>query len=108
MSDEYRTGGAEVPRDFEMERGGAMPGRLDAWMARVETKLDLLGQDMAQLKGMRGEVDDHHERLFGNGQPGILKDVDRLKQWRQSLLWLIGLLSTATAALLFSMFIKKP
>ena len=93
IRDDGETGGAEVPRDFDMprEREAAMPGRLDDWMARVEGKLDRLGADMAALNAMRERVDEHHERLYGNGQPGILKDVDRVKQMVRQLGWLAGL-----------------
>ena len=100
-------GDAEVPRDLELGRSDAMPGQLGDWMARVEGKLDKLADDMAALNAMRVRVDEHHERLYGNGQPGIIKDVDRLKQWKQSLYWLVGILGGATAWGLISTLIGK-
>lgn len=53
---------------------------LESWMARLEAKVDGLRADVAALKAVQLQVEDHQERIYGNGQPGIIKDVDRLKQ----------------------------
>lgn len=78
-----------MPHGFEWDR---VPDRLDAWMRRMEDKVDALRTDMSALKTMRSQVEEHHERIYGNGQPGILKDVDRLKQARVNLKWVIATL----------------
>ena len=95
-------GESEVPREMEVNSE-----RLDAWMTRLEAKLDKVGNDVAALMAMRDRLDDHHERLFGNGQPGIVKDVDRLKQWQKSLYWLGGLMASASAAVMFKWFLGR-
>lgn len=79
--------------------------RLDAWMDRVEGKLDKLTADMAAMTTLQSRVEDHQERIYGNGQPGLVKDVDRIKQWRKSLYWLVGILGSATAGDFLSRFI---
>lgn len=76
-------------------------------LARMEEKIDGLVLDMATVKAMRSQVEEHHERIYGNGQPGLIKDVDRLKQWKKSLYWLVGLLGTATAGDFISSFVGK-
>lgn len=73
----------------------------------MEAKIDGLVIDMAVVKAMRERVDEHHEKLYGNGQPGLLKDVDRLKQWKKSLYWIVGVLGSATAGDLFSSFMGR-
>jgi len=73
-----------------------MTERLQTWMERLEGKVDRLGAEMAQLSAVKDRVDEHHERIYGNGQPGLVKDVDRLKQWRKSLYWMVGVLGSAT------------
>lgn len=67
-----------------------MTERLEIWMERMESKMDGVRADVADLKAMRAQVEEHHERIYGNGQPGIIKDVDRLKQWRKAIFWWIG------------------
>lgn len=67
-----------------------MTEQFEKWMARMDGKIDKLGEDMAELKAMRGQLKDHQERIFGNGQPGLLKDVDRLKQWKKAIFWWVG------------------
>ncbi len=52
----------------------------EAWRNRVDKKLDDIGSAVAELRTLQQRVDDHNERIYGNGQPGIIKDVDRLKQ----------------------------
>ena len=52
----------------------------EAWLNRVDKKLDDIGAAIADLRAVQQRVDDHNERIYGNGQPGLIKDVDRLKQ----------------------------
>lgn len=83
-ADEEIFGGEEVPRELERPRG------LDDWMARMESKIDQLAKDMAEVKAMHAQVEEHHETLYGNGKPGMVLDVDRIKQQRKLLAWIIA------------------
>jgi ribosome modulation factor len=89
--------------EVELDR---IQNTLDAWMQRMDSKVDGLRSDVAALMAVRDRVEEHHARIYGNGQPGILKDVDRLKQWKKALYWIAGLMGTATAADLFSYFVE--
>ena len=100
QQDEEVIGGAEVPD--ELKWAGS---RLDAWMSRMEDKIDKLTVDMAAVASLRNQVEDHRQRIYGNGSPGLIKDVDRMKQRWKAIYWVIGLFSTATAAEFFSRFL---
>lgn len=85
-----------MPHESEWDR---MPDRLDAWMQRMENKVDGLRTDISGLMAVRDRVEEHHARIYGNGQPGLIKDVDRVKQRARQLGWLVGLFCTvATSA----------
>lgn len=64
-----------------------MSERLETLIERIDGNVDALRVDVAELKAMRAQVEEHHERIYGNGQPGLVKDVDRLKQERKNLRW---------------------
>ena len=73
----------------------------ESWMERMEGKVDALRIDMASLKAVREQVGEHHESLYGNGKPGLVLDVDRLKQSHRIFKWAIGIMiaSATTAAI---------
>lgn len=79
-----------------------MSEHLEAWLERIEGKLDDLAVLPAQMEGLDKRLDEHIERdediLHGNGQPGLVKDVDRLKQWRKSIYWMVGAVLTLASA----------
>ena len=64
-------------------------------LIRIESKLEEVRIGMGELKAMRERLDEHIEKdehLFnGNGSPGLVKDVDRLKQWKKSIFWWVGI-----------------
>lgn len=64
-------------------------------LIRIESKLEEVRIGMGELKAIRERLDEHIEKdehLFnGNGSPGIVKDVDRLKQWKKSIFWWVGI-----------------
>lgn len=56
----------------------------DDWLRRIEEKVDLVLADTAQLKPLKDQFVAHvkeDSRLFhGNGQPGLILQLDRIKQ----------------------------
>ncbi|MGA7540356.1 MAG: hypothetical protein WBW93_16490 [Steroidobacteraceae bacterium] len=79
-----------------------MTDHLTAWLERVEGKLDALTPLPEQMRGISKRLDEHidrDEQIFhgNNGTPGLIREVDRLKQWRKSLYFLVAFLGTAAA-----------
>lgn len=72
-----------------------MSEHIEAWLSRIESKLDSLAPLPAKMDAIGQRLDDHIEKdehLFnGNGSPGLVKDVDRLKQWQKSIFWWVGI-----------------
>ena len=72
-----------------------MSEHIEAWLARIESKLDSLAPLPATMDAIGKRLDEHIEKdehLFnGNGSPGIVKDVDRLKQWKKAVFWWVGI-----------------
>ncbi len=79
----------------------------DEWLKRIDGQLTDIGKAVAPLLALSQRLEEHHSALYGNGQPGLLKDVDRLKQWQKSLYWFVGLLGTATVGDLISAWFKR-
>ena len=56
----------------------------DAWLERIEHKLDSIQTSVAGIEPLKNQLESHIQddaRLFhGNGQPGLIKDVECLKQ----------------------------
>lgn len=56
----------------------------DEWLKRIEDKLDRVGEQTSQIKPLQERFAEHATRddelFYGNGAPGLLRDVDRLKQ----------------------------
>lgn len=76
---------------------------LDAWLTRIERKVDAIATVTAELPNLRTRLDEHvamDERMFhGDGSsPGLVKDVDRLKQWRKLFTGTVSVIATAIAA----------
>lgn len=76
---------------------------LDAWLERIERKVDNISALTAELPALRTRLDEHistDERMFhGDGNSsGLVKDVDRLKQWRKLFTGTVSILATAVAA----------
>lgn len=76
-----------------------MDENADPWRDRMENKLDRIVEQLSNLPNIEHRLSEHHERLFGNGQPGLIKDVDRLKQdhRRTTRIWPMLLLAVAAA-----------
>jgi hypothetical protein len=74
------------------------------WLERVEKKIDRLGAVPTQIAALDERLAKHDKLLYGNGQPGLLADVDRLKQSRKLLMWAVGIVIAAAAAEMPSVF----
>lgn len=70
---------------------------LHEWLKRVEDKIDKVESSTSSISAISQRLNEHHVVLYGNGQPGVIKDVDRLKQLRKALAWLIGLIVVGSA-----------
>lgn len=64
----------------------------EAILERIDGCMRLIEERDRSLKSM---LEEHHKTLYGNGNPGLVKDVDRLVQTDKTRKWLVG---TAIAA----------
>lgn len=83
-----------------------MTERLEVWMERMERKVDGLRADMETVKVMKDRVEEHHESLYGNGKPGLVLDVDRIKQWRKSIFWWVGVALALSSSPVIAQIVK--
>lgn len=58
----------------------AMADYQDEWLKRIEEQIGEIRTAVMPLMAISQRLEEHHEVLYGNGQPGVIKDVDRLKQ----------------------------
>ena len=72
----------------------------DEWLKRIEAQLEGIRAAVAPLASLSQRLEEHHSALYGNGQPGLIKDMERMKQTsedqRRSIkMWLLILLGVS-------------
>ena len=70
----------------------------DEWLSRIERKLDLCLAQAARIKPIQEQLDKHEELLYGNGSPGLIREIDRIKQLKKGLGWLIGIIAVGAGS----------
>jgi len=73
-------------------------------MATISEKLDKVLENQAkqgvEIKNFSKDISEHHNTLYGNGRPGVVTEVDRLKVFKTQSRWFFGAIFVAGTGLI--------